>query len=80
MKILFLSQRFLFPMDTGGKIRTGKILEQLSRAHELTVVGNFEPANDAPYLSAMQARGASRGAGRRASTHDWRVTACRATP
>jgi len=55
MKILFLSQRFLFPMDTGGKIRTGKILEQLSRAHELTVVGNFEPANDAPYLSAMQA-------------------------
>ena len=55
MKILFLSQRFLFPMDTGGKIRTGKILEQLSQLHELTVVGNYEPEVDAPHLDEMRA-------------------------
>ena len=28
LKILFFSQRFPYPMDTGGKIRTGKLLEQ----------------------------------------------------
>jgi len=55
VKILFLSQRFLLPMDTGGKIRTGKILEQLSRQHEVTVVGNFDPVKDAPHRAAMEA-------------------------
>jgi hypothetical protein len=28
LKILFFSQRFSYPMDTGGKIRTGKLPEQ----------------------------------------------------
>jgi len=28
LKILFFSQRFPYPMDTGGKIRTGKLLEK----------------------------------------------------
>ena len=53
MKILFLSQRFLLPMDTGGKIRTGKILEQLSQQHDITVVGNFEEAKDALHRTRM---------------------------
>lgn len=55
MNILFLSQRFLLPMDTGGKIRTGKILEKLSRRHALTVVGNYDPALDAPHRATMEA-------------------------
>ncbi|MGE0486810.1 MAG: glycosyltransferase [Gammaproteobacteria bacterium] len=55
MKILFLSQRFLYPMDTGGKIRTGKTLEQLARKHDITVVGNFEAAKDAPHEARMRA-------------------------
>jgi len=55
MKILFLSQRFLLPMDTGGKIRTGKLLEQLCRAHEITVVGNFVPGRDGPHRERMEA-------------------------
>ncbi|MCP4111794.1 MAG: glycosyltransferase [Desulfobacteraceae bacterium] len=50
MKILFLSQRFLLPMDTGGKIRTGKILEQLSQLHEITLISNVEEPKDSPYL------------------------------
>ena len=50
MKILFLSQRFLLPMDTGGKIRTGKILEQLSKKHEITLVSNVESPKDDCFL------------------------------
>lgn len=53
MKILFLSQRFLLPMDTGGKIRTGKILEQLSRKHEITLISNVESPKDDSFLPEM---------------------------
>ncbi len=53
MRILFLSQRFLLPMDTGGKIRTGKILEQLSHDHDIVIVGNYDPARDGPQVSEM---------------------------
>lgn len=54
MKILFLSQRFLLPMDTGGKIRTGKLLAQLSEANEITLVSNVESPKDDPYLPEMK--------------------------
>ena len=50
VRILFLSQRFLLPMDTGGKIRTGKLLERLRDRVDVTLVSNVEPATDAPYL------------------------------
>lgn len=53
MRIAFLSQRFLLPMDTGGKIRTGKILEQLSKQHEITLIGNYNPKKDASYREQM---------------------------
>ncbi len=53
-KILFLSQRFLFPQDTGGKIRTGKILEQLSKRYQITVISNVESPKDDPYLPEMK--------------------------
>ena len=53
-KILFLSQRFLFPQDTGGKIRTGKILEQLNKHYDITVISNVELPKDEPYLSEMK--------------------------
>lgn len=54
MKILFLSQRFLLPADTGGKIRTGKILEQLAKFHEITVVSNVESPKDDAYVPEMK--------------------------
>lgn len=41
-------------MDTGGKIRTGKILEQLSREHDIVIVGNYDPEVDGPRLGEMQ--------------------------
>ncbi len=40
-------------MDTGGKIRTGKILEQLSKQHEITLISNVEPEKDNPYLTQI---------------------------
>lgn len=53
MKILFLSQRFLFPMDTGGKIRTGNILKQLSKRADITVISNVDRRKDEKYLHNM---------------------------
>jgi sugar transferase (PEP-CTERM/EpsH1 system associated) len=53
MKLLFLSQRFLMPMDTGGKIRTGNILKQLSKDHDITLISNVEYPKDSPYLDQM---------------------------
>ncbi len=53
MKILFISQRFVLPMDTGGKIRTGKILEKLSRQHEITMISNVESPRDDVYLEQI---------------------------
>ena len=55
MKILFLSQRFLLPMDTGGKIRSGKILEQLSRCADVTLVSNVQSHTDERYVADMGA-------------------------
>ncbi len=40
-------------MDTGGKIRTGNILELLSRDHEVVLVGNYDPRTDADHLRDM---------------------------
>ncbi|MFH1097643.1 MAG: glycosyltransferase family 4 protein [Candidatus Desantisbacteria bacterium] len=53
LKIIFLSQRFLFPMDTGGTIRTGKILEQLKKRFFLTVISNVEFSKDGQYVNKM---------------------------
>jgi len=41
-------------MDTGGKIRTGKILEQLSKTNEITLISNVEPPKDSPYLPEVK--------------------------
>ena len=54
LKVLFLSQRFLFPMDTGGKIRTGKLLEQLNRIFDITLISNVESPKDDAYLRDVE--------------------------
>ena len=57
LKVLFLTQRFLFPMDTGGKIRTGKLLEQLRGRWDITLVGNYQPDGDETWLALMEMLG-----------------------
>jgi glycosyltransferase involved in cell wall biosynthesis len=54
LKVLFFSQRFPFPMDTGGKIRTGKILEQINEMFDITLICNFESPKDDKYFSDTQ--------------------------
>ena len=54
VRILFLSQRFLLPMDTGGKIRSGKLLQKLSRMHDVTLISNVESPKDDSYLSEIE--------------------------
>lgn len=54
MKILFLSQRFVLPMDTGGKIRTGNILRELARLAQVTVISNVESPRDDKYVDQMR--------------------------
>jgi glycosyltransferase involved in cell wall biosynthesis len=54
LKILFFSQRFPYPMDTGGKIRTGKLLEQLKDIFDITLVSNLESPKDDEYLAKVK--------------------------
>jgi polysaccharide biosynthesis protein PslH len=54
LKLLFFSQRFLYPMDTGGKIRTGKILEKLKDIFDITLVSNVESPKDDAYLDQVR--------------------------
>ena len=37
-------------MDTGGKIRTGKLLEYLRQVFDVTLISNVESPKDDPYL------------------------------
>ncbi len=37
-------------MDTGGKIRTGNILKQLSKQHDITLISNLESPKDDEWL------------------------------
>jgi polysaccharide biosynthesis protein PslH len=53
LKILFLSQPFLYPLDTGGKIRTAKLLEQLTKIFDITLISNFDPSQDKLYFDRM---------------------------
>jgi polysaccharide biosynthesis protein PslH len=53
LKVLFFSQRFPYPMDTGGKIRTGKLLEKLSDLLNITLVSNVESRKDDAYLNQI---------------------------
>ena len=54
LKVLFFSQRFPLPMDTGGKIRTGKILERLTNVFDITLVSNLESPKDDKYLDQIK--------------------------
>ena len=53
LKVLFFAQRFPYPMDTGGKIRTGKLLEYLREVFDVTLISNVESPKDDPYLGQV---------------------------
>lgn len=41
-------------MDTGGKIRTGKLLQKLKGVFDVTLVSHFDPSKDAPHLHLIE--------------------------
>jgi sugar transferase (PEP-CTERM/EpsH1 system associated) len=51
LRVLFVAKRFPYPADTGGKIRTARLLEQLSQRLDITLVSNVEHPKDDPHLS-----------------------------
>jgi glycosyltransferase involved in cell wall biosynthesis len=52
---LVLARSFLLPMDSGGKIRTGKLLEQLRGRLDITLVSSMDIRKDAPALAEIRA-------------------------
>jgi glycosyltransferase involved in cell wall biosynthesis len=53
LKVLFFAQRFPYPMDTGGKIRTGKLLEYLNNVFDITLISNVESPKDDRHLDQV---------------------------
>lgn len=51
LRVLFVAKRFPYPADTGGKIRTARLLEQLSKRLDITLISNVEPGKDDRYLT-----------------------------
>jgi glycosyltransferase involved in cell wall biosynthesis len=51
--VLFFSQPFVYPADTGGKIRTSQTLRHLQETFDITLVSNVDPKRDAPHLDQM---------------------------
>lgn len=55
LRVLIYSQRFPFPMDTGGKIRTGQLLKQLNKKLHITLVTNMEKGKDEGRVEQVKA-------------------------
>lgn len=54
-RLLFVSPRFLFPVDSGGKIRTTQILRGLMRAgYEITLLSPATPSEQEDYKADLQ--------------------------
>lgn len=54
-RLLFVSPRFLFPMDQGGKIRTGNILRGLKGGAFEVTLASPAPADQIPYAADIGA-------------------------
>jgi polysaccharide biosynthesis protein PslH len=57
LRVLFVAKRFPYPADTGGKIRTARLLEQLARHLDITLVSSIEHPKDDQYLPAIARMG-----------------------
>src|SRR5215831_15023386 len=53
LKVLFFSQPFVYPADTGGKIRTSQTLRRLRDIFDISLVSNVDPSHDMPHLDQM---------------------------
>ena len=54
MKILWVKEGRLLPVDTGGKIRSYNILRHLAARHELTLLSSYSGGRDEGYEAQLQ--------------------------
>jgi sugar transferase (PEP-CTERM/EpsH1 system associated) len=57
MKALFLSQRVPYPPDRGDKISSWRLVERLSRHHEVTILAFSHDESDEAGAEALRAKG-----------------------
>lgn len=55
MKILVHTNQILYPTDTGGKIRSARLLEQLGRMHDITIACFKRPHESEDQVARMRA-------------------------
>jgi glycosyltransferase involved in cell wall biosynthesis len=54
LNVLFFSEPFVYPPDTGGKIRTSQMLRHLREVFDITLVSHVHPVRDAPHIEQMR--------------------------
>jgi len=55
MRILILMERFLFPLNHGGRIRSYNTFLRLAKRHQIDVLSYYDDTIDRPYLEPMRA-------------------------
>src|SRR6266568_3031259 len=55
LKVLFFSQPFVYPPDTGGKIRTSQMLRRLREVFDITLVSYVHPKREMAHVDHMTA-------------------------
>ena len=53
LKVLFFSQPFVYPADTGGKIRTSQTLRLLREVFDVTLVSYVDPEREMAHVGQM---------------------------
>jgi polysaccharide biosynthesis protein PslH len=54
MKILFITEKFPYPLDSGGRIRTYHILQGLSQEHDVTLLTTIERPEQRQQIGALE--------------------------
>ena len=54
MKLLFVTEKLPFPLDTGGNVRSWHLLQGLARDHEVTLLAGTEPDSPAASIEAFR--------------------------
>jgi polysaccharide biosynthesis protein PslH len=54
MRILFITEKFPYPLDSGGNIRTFNIIKGLSQAHEITLLSSYFGELNQEYMSRLK--------------------------
>jgi sugar transferase (PEP-CTERM/EpsH1 system associated) len=54
MRILWLKSDLLFPLDTGGRLRTWHLMRHLATRHDITYLGFGDPQQSATAVAAMR--------------------------